>query len=122
MFSPDCDSNIVAEMTKRALAIEPTFGMSLLADIGRHDSEKMERILRGTTVPVLAIQSTYITKNGQRNQLAGSQASPYLNLLRSTVSNLTVDIVTDSGHYPQIEQPEKVNKALSKFLAASTPR
>ena len=122
MFSPDCDPNIVAEMTKRALAIKPAFGMALLTDIGRHDSEKMERILRGTMVPVLAIQSTYITKNGQRNQLAGSQTSPYLNLLRSTVSNLTVDIVTDSGHYPQIEQPEKVNEALSKFLAASTPR
>ena len=45
------------------------------------------------------------------------QTSPYLDLLLATVSDLTIDIVTGSGHYPQVEQPAKVNAELETFLA-----
>jgi pimeloyl-ACP methyl ester carboxylesterase len=117
MFSPDCDPAIVTAMAERAVSIEPAFGLALLADIGRHDLEEMERLLGSVSVPVLAIQSTQITADGQRHQLGVGQTSPYLDLLLATVSDLTIDIVTGSGHYPQVEQPAKVNAALETFLA-----
>ena len=117
MFSPDCDPAIVTAMTERALGIEPAFGMALLADIGRHDQEEMECLLGSVSVPVLAIQSTRINEDGQRYRLGAGQTSPYLELLRTTVPDLSLDIVTGSGHYPQVEQPAKVNAALETFLS-----
>ncbi|MDD9902523.1 MAG: alpha/beta hydrolase [Rhodospirillaceae bacterium] len=117
MFSPDCDPAIVTAMTERVIGIEAAFGIALLADIGRHDLEEMERLLGSVSVPVLAIQSTQITVDGQRHRLGEGQNSPYLELLRATVSDLTIDIVTGSGHYPQVEQPAKVNVVLETFLS-----
>lgn len=118
MFSPAFDPTRISEMTARALQIDPEFGMALLADIGRHDLEELERLLDRIAVPVLAVQSTHITADGQRHPLQDGQTSPYLDLLRERVQDLTVEIVTGSGHYPQVEQPGRVNAAIAGFLAS----
>lgn len=116
MFSAACDPETVAAMTRRAQALEPEFAVKLLADVGRHDAQKMDGLLSAVRVPLLAVQSTRITPDGQRISLSRGETSPYLELLKSTVTDLTVTIVPDSGHYPQIEQAQATNAAIEAFL------
>lgn len=116
MFSPACDQQLVTEMTQRAQALEAEFAANLLADVGRHDQEKMDELLAAVRVPLLAIQSTRITPDGQRISLSAGETSPYLDLLKASVPDVAVSIVAGSGHYPQIEQSQATNDALQAFL------
>ena len=117
MFSPGFDPEKVAEMTERATQVAPQLGVSLLADIGRHDLEEMERLLEDIRVPVLALQSTYITPDGRRHSLVHDQSSPYLDLLQGKVCDLSIEIITNCGHYPQVEYPTETNAAIDAFIA-----
>ncbi|MFT5448650.1 MAG: pimeloyl-ACP methyl ester carboxylesterase [Gammaproteobacteria bacterium] len=116
MFSPAFDPPRVSEMTRRAQALEPGFATRLLADVGRHDCEKMDELLAAVRVPLLAIQSTRITPDGQRISLSPGETSPYLELLKASVPGVAVNIIANSGHYPQIEQAHATNAALKAFL------
>lgn len=116
MFSPGFDPSKKAVMTERATKVPPEMGMALLTDIGRHDMQEMERLLAAIEVPVLALQSTYITPDGARHALAKGQSSPYLELLAQTLAKLSVEIIPNCGHYPQIEWPAETNTAIAAFL------
>ncbi len=122
MFSPACDQQLVADMTQRAQALEPDFASRLLADVGRHDREKMDELLAAVRVPLLAIQSTRIDPDGQRVSLSPGETSPYLELLKANVPDVAVNIIADSGHYPQIEQAQATNAALKAFLQSIDKR
>jgi pimeloyl-ACP methyl ester carboxylesterase len=37
-------------------------------------------------------------------------------MLRRIVPNVTVDIVPDTGHFPQLEEADETNAAIAKFL------
>ncbi len=117
MFSPGFDPAKVTEMTERATRVPPELGVALLADIGRHDLEEMERLLEDIRVPVLALQSTYITPDGMRHSLVPGQSSPYLDLLQEKVRDFSIEIIPECGHYPQIEYPAETNAAIEVFLA-----
>ena len=116
MFSPGFDFDKVSEMTERATRVPPQLAVDLLADIGRYDSEKMVGLLEAVQVPVMAIQSTYITSDGARHQLKNGESSPYLNLLCERVRNFRAQIIPNSGHYPQVERPNETNAAIEQFL------
>jgi pimeloyl-ACP methyl ester carboxylesterase len=122
MFSRTCDQQLVADMTTRAQALDPDFASRLLADVGRHDREKMDELLAAVRVPSLAIQSTRITADGQRISLSPRETSPYLELLKTNVPDVVVSIIPDSGHYPQIEQAQATNAALKAFLQSVDER
>jgi pimeloyl-ACP methyl ester carboxylesterase len=117
MFSPGFDPEKVAEMTERATKVPSQLGVSLLADIGRHDLEEMERLLEEIQIPVMALQSTYITPDGMRHSLVSGQSSPYLDLLREKVRHLSIEIIPNCGHYPQVEYPRETNAAIDAFIA-----
>lgn len=116
MFSPGFDPVRKAAMTERALRVPAEIGAALLKDIGRHDLEEMDGLLERLHVPVVAIQSTFITADGRRHMLSHGETSPYLDLLREKVQNLSIEIIEASGHYPQVERPTETNAALERFL------
>jgi pimeloyl-ACP methyl ester carboxylesterase len=116
MFSPGCDPRTVVAMTERAQRIPAQLAAALLADVGRHDAEKMDELLASLTVPVHLIQSTMITADGARVSLARGQTSPYLEMMKSKVAAVSIDIVEDSGHYPPIERAENTNAAINQFV------
>ena len=117
MFSPGFDPEKVAEMTERVTQVPPQLGVAFLEDIGRHDLEEMERLLEDIRVPVLALQSTYITPDGRRNSLVRDQYSLYLDLLQEKVRDLSIEIVPNCGHFPQVECPTETNAAIDAFIA-----
>lgn len=120
MFSPGFDPARKAAMTDRAVGVPAEVGAALLADIGRHDLEEMVGLLERIRVPVLAIQSTFITADGKRHMLSRGQTSPYLDLLREKIQRLSIKIVEASGHYPQVERPAETNAALKRFLSRTS--
>lgn len=116
MFSPGCAPSTVTAMTERAQRMPAPLAVSLLADVARHDAQKMDGLLASLTVPVHLIQSTLITADGERVSLRQGQTSPYIEMMKSKVTDLSIDIVEDSGHYPQIERPLETNAAIAQFL------
>ena len=48
--------------------------------------------------------------------LTRGQTSPYLDMMKANVADLSVDIIERSGHYPQIERPAATNAAIDAFL------
>ena len=116
MFGPDFDKARIAAMTARAMRVEPELGAALLADVGRHDAEKMEALLAAVRVSMLAIQSTMITPEGARLPLPKGQTSPYLDMLREKVPGVEIEIIAGVGHYPQLERPMETNALIEAFV------
>ena len=107
-------------MTARAMQVEPELGAALLADVGRHDAEKMDALLAAVRVPMLAIQSTMITPQGVRLSLTKGQTSPYIDMLREKVPGVDIEIIAGVGHYPQLERPMETNAMIEAFMGRLT--
>ena len=45
------------------------------------------------------------------------ETSPYLDILKRLVPNVTVDVVPDTGHFPQLDEADKTIASIAKFLA-----
>ena len=117
MFSPDFDPSKRQAIIDRALSRPAEIAGPLFADIGRYDSQDYDRILASIRVPVLAIQSTETRPTGQRLPMRLGQTTPYLEMLRSRIGNLTVEIVPGIGHFPQLERPAETNAMIDRFVA-----
>ena len=64
-------------------------------------------------VPLLVIQSTTISAERKRVPLKAGQTTPWLDLVRSRVPGARIEVIPDTGHFPQIEKPERVNELIA---------
>lgn len=103
--SPEADA-IVA----RALKSSAAFGPELWPRVTRWDAEKMDAAFAAIKAPVLAIQSTTRNDKLQRAALKPGETSPWLDYVKS--QGARVEIVPDTGHFTQLEQPERVNQLI----------
>jgi hypothetical protein len=51
----------------------------------------------------MAVQSTYSNEQRERQSMTKGKATSYLNMLRTNVPSARVEIIPDTGHFPQIE-------------------
>lgn len=116
MFGPDFDKDRAQAIIDRALARDPNIAGPLFADIGRYDSHEYDRILASVRVPMLAIQSTMTHADGRRTPLAMGQSTPYLDMLRTHVKGVAIEIVPGIGHFPQLERAAETNAMIDGFL------
>ena len=65
----------------------------------------------------MAIQATYSNEKRERRPLSKGQTTPFLDMLRSRIPTVRVEIIADTGHFPQIDEPAQVNALLDDFLA-----
>ena len=77
----------------------------------------MEAALAAVRVPLMVIQSTTMNAERIRVSLSAGQSSPWLDLVKSRAPTARIEIVPGSGHFPQLEAPEKVNALLADFAA-----
>jgi pimeloyl-ACP methyl ester carboxylesterase len=117
MFRPDADPAVAQPIIDRALAMPATLAGNLFPNIGKWDSEHFDDIFAGARVPLLAIQTTYMTPAGQRASMHKGQTSAYLDDLRRLVPGARVEIIENAGHFPQIEQSGEVNALVDAFMA-----
>jgi pimeloyl-ACP methyl ester carboxylesterase len=116
MFAPGFDKAAAGRIVERALARDPAIAGPLFVDIGRYDAEHMDRVLESLKVPLLAIQTTWTNAEGRRVSMAAGQTTPYLDLLRAKVPHARIEILPDTGHFPQLERVAETNSIITSFL------
>lgn len=116
MFLPGADRAISQPIVDRAVAMPETLAGNLFPNIGRWDSEHFDRVFAGTRVPLMAIQSTYMTAEGKRAPMTKGQTTAYLDNVKSLVPAARIEVIPDVGHFPQLERAAEVNALLDDFL------
>lgn len=116
MFSPGFDKAKSEPVVQRALDRDASICGPLFGDIGRYDAENFERIVSGVKVPMLAIQTTMTSPEGQRVSMAARQTSDYLEALKRLKPDVQAEIIPGIGHFPQLEKPDETNAIIERFL------
>ncbi len=117
MFTARSDKAMVARVAARAGRIPRQVGEKLLTDLQRYDVTRLEASLGCLKVPVMAIQTTFSNEKRERRPMSVGQTTPYLEMLRANIPGLRVEIIPDTGHFPQLDEPKRTNALLASFLA-----
>jgi pimeloyl-ACP methyl ester carboxylesterase len=118
MFTARSDPAVRDAVVARARRMPPETGSKLLLDLLRYDVHRLEASSRSLRVPVLALQATYSNEKRERATMAKGQSSPYLETVRSCVPSVRVEIVENTGHFPQLDEPGTTNAAIERFVAS----
>lgn len=103
-------------MIARAMALPDHVARELMPDFAAWDVLHLEEALARVTVPVLALACTYMNAAHERVSLGEGMDTPWLQALRLHVPSAQVIRYQGSGHFPMIEQPQRVNREIEEFL------
>lgn len=117
MFTAKSNPAVAASVIERAKSLPRAIGEKVMADLVRYDVTRLATSLADVRVPLLAIQATYSNEKRERRPLNKGQSTPFLDMLRSRVPSARIEIIADTGHFPQIDEPAQVNALLDSFLA-----
>ena len=116
MFTAKSDAATAASVIVRARRLPREIGQKMLSDMVRYDTTRLERSFGGLRVPVMAIQTTARNAAGMRTSLRRGDTSPYLEMLRANVPGARVEIIEDTGHFPQLDESGQSNALIEAFL------
>jgi pimeloyl-ACP methyl ester carboxylesterase len=122
MFTGQSNPTTVASVINRAESLPRSIGEKLLVDMLRYDVGRLATALADLRVPVMAIQTTYSNEKRERRSMSTGQTTPYLDMLRTRVPSIRIEIIENTGHFPQIDQSAQTNALLDQFLAALRAR
>ncbi|MEO8203269.1 MAG: alpha/beta hydrolase [Betaproteobacteria bacterium] len=117
MFIVSSDPKLKATLMDRALQVRSEIGSTLFPRLVGWDARRMEAALAAVRVPLMIVQSTTMSAERIRVSLSANQSSPWLDLVKARAPGARIEIVPGSGHFPQLEAPEKVNALLADFAA-----
>jgi pimeloyl-ACP methyl ester carboxylesterase len=118
MFTAKSDATVVALVVERAARLPLPIAQKLMTDLQRYDVGRLTSSLAGLRVPVMALQATYSNEKRERRSMSEGQTTPYLDMLRANVPSVRIEIVADTGHFPQIDESARTNALIDSFLAA----
>jgi pimeloyl-ACP methyl ester carboxylesterase len=113
-FKPSAQADAIVA---RAVRSSAEFGPTLWPRITRWDAGQMDAAFDALRAPVLAIQSTTRNAELKRAPLKPGESSPWIDYLRARGAR--VEIVSDTGHFTQLEAPETVNRLIAGFIKGS---
>jgi pimeloyl-ACP methyl ester carboxylesterase len=105
-------------LVARAVRQKAEIGAALWPRMARWDAATLEPALAAVRAPVLVIQTTTRSAQGQRAPLQQGQSSPWLDLLKEKLNQVKIEVLPGLGHFAQLEAPERVNALISGFAAA----
>jgi pimeloyl-ACP methyl ester carboxylesterase len=108
--SPSADA-----IVGRAVTTSGAFGPALWACMARWDAGSMDAAFAAVRAPMLVIQTTTRDAALKRVPLKAGQTSPWLDYVKS--KGARVEVIPDTGHFPQIEKPEVVNPLIARFVS-----
>jgi pimeloyl-ACP methyl ester carboxylesterase len=117
MFTAKSDAAVVASVIERAGRLPRLIGEKMLADMVRYDGGRLSTALSDLRVPVMAIQTTYSNEKRERRSMSKGQMPPYLHMLAAQTPSIRIEIIADTGHFPQIDEPTQTNVLLDDFIA-----
>ena len=101
-------------IVRRALEGSAEYGAELWQRMARWDAGSMDGAFDAVRAPMLAIQTTTRDASLRRAPLKIGETSPWLDYLKTKKAR--IQIIPDTGHFPQIERPEAVNGLIAQFL------
>jgi pimeloyl-ACP methyl ester carboxylesterase len=117
MFTAKSNAAVVTSALERARRLPRPIGEKLLTDMLRYDVGRLTTSLADLRVPVMAMQTTYSNEQRERRPMSKGQTTPYLDMLRARIQSVRIEIIEDTGHFPQIDESGKTNALLDSFLA-----
>jgi pimeloyl-ACP methyl ester carboxylesterase len=116
MFTDKSDKAVVASVVDRARRLPRAIGEKMLTDLLRYDVGRLASSLASLRVPVMAVQTTYSNEKRERRTMREGQTTPYLDMLRSRVPSARVEIIADTGHFPQLDESVRTNALIESFV------
>jgi pimeloyl-ACP methyl ester carboxylesterase len=116
MFTGKSDKATVASVVERALRLPRPIGEKLLTDMLRYDVTRLTASLANLRVPVMALQTTRSNERRERATMREGQTTPYLDMVRTAVPSVRVEIIPDTGHFPQLDESARTNELIDSFL------
>jgi len=101
----------------RAVRTSASFGPELWPRMARWDAIQMESALEAVRGRILAIQSTTRGADLKRAPMKPGDTNPYLETVKRYGAK--VEIVPDTGHFTQLEAPERVNRLIEEFCRSA---
>jgi pimeloyl-ACP methyl ester carboxylesterase len=117
MFTARSEPTVAASVIERARRLPRPIGEKMLTDLQRYDAGRLTRCLASLCVPVMALQATYSNAQRERRTMSTGQTTPYLDLLRASVPSARIEIIADTGHFPQLDASAQTNALIDRFLA-----
>lgn len=118
MFTPASDRTVAASVAARALRLPRPVGEKMLTDMQRYDVTRLSSSLACLRVPVMALQTTYSNEKRQRRTMTAGQTTPYLDMLRASIPSVRIEVIPDTGHFPQLDDSERTNALIGSFVAS----
>ena len=75
----------------------------MLTDLLRYDVGRLAHSMAALRVPVMALQTTYSNDRRERMTMHPGQTTPYLDMVATRIPSVRVEIIEDTGHFPQID-------------------
>ena len=122
MFTAKSDPTMAAAVVARAGRLPEAIGQAVMLDLVAYDATRLSTALTRLRVPVMAIQTTYSNERRERRPLTPGQTTPYLDMLRTRVPSARIEIIPDTGHFPQLDEPDRTNALLAGFIASLPAR
>ena len=122
MFTARSNPAVVATVVKRALGLPRPVGVKMLTDLLRYDVGRLTVSLACVRLPVMALQTTFSNEKRERTTMRKGQTTPYLEMLRATVPSVRVEIIEDTGHFPQLDESAQTNALIDSFLSSLPAR
>ena len=117
MFTVKSNPAAVTSVVERAGRLPRSIGEKLLLDMLRYDVGRLTASLAALRVPVMALQTTYSNEQRERRPMSKGQTTPYLEMLRARIPSVRIEIIEDTGHFPQIDEVAQMNALIYSFLA-----
>ena len=118
MFTSKSNAAVAAAVVARAERLPAAIGEKMLMDLQRYDVGPFSGTLASLRVPVMALQSTFSNEKRERRTMLEGQSTPFLDMLRANVPSVRVEIIPDTGHFPQLDESARTNGSIDGFLAS----
>jgi pimeloyl-ACP methyl ester carboxylesterase len=122
MFTAKSDRTMAASVIERALRLPRPVGEKMLTDLLRYDVGRLTGSLASLRVPVMALQTTFSNEKRERTTMSEGQTTPYLTMLRASVPSARIEIIEDTGHFPQLDESARTNAAIDSFVTSLPSR
>jgi pimeloyl-ACP methyl ester carboxylesterase len=116
MFTTKSAAAVVASVVDRAASLPRSIGEKLLMDMVRYDGSRLASSIADLRIPVMVIQTTYSNEKRERRSMTKGQTTPYLEMVRNGIPSVRIEIISDTGHFPQIDKAVQTNALLDSFL------
>jgi pimeloyl-ACP methyl ester carboxylesterase len=118
MFTSRSDPAVKAAVVERAMTLPAPLGQALLLSLARYDEDRLERALERVGKPLMVLQTTYTNDRRERVPLRAGQTTPYLDFVRSRAPQARIEVIADTGHFPQLDAAAETNRLLASFAGS----